>query len=100
MKSWFGSFYSATNADPAEVTVLAAEKTITIGFRNADGAVSTRSWDINDVQGGFDNSEQATRLTNPRDPGSRLIIPGKDALNFLQQVQEEKSKPWHKNDRT
>ena len=50
MKSWFGSFYSSVNAEPVEVTVLAGEKNITIGFRNADGVVNTKSWDINDVQ--------------------------------------------------
>lgn len=100
MKSWFGSFYSSANADPIEVTVLAGEKNITIGFRNADGVVNTKSWSINDVQAGFDNSEQATRLTNIRDSGSKLIIQGKDALNFFQQIQEEKNKPWHKKDRT
>lgn len=100
MKSWFGSFYSATNADPVEVTVLAGEKNITIGFRNAEGVVSTKSWNINDVQAGFDHSEQATRITSTQDSGSRLLIQGKDALIFLQQLQEEKSKPWHKKDRT
>lgn len=100
MKSWFGSFYSATNDEPIEVTILAGKKNITIGFRNADGVVNTKSWDINHVQSVFDNSEQATRLTNTQEPNSRLIILGKDALNFLQEIQAEKNKPWHKKDRT
>lgn len=99
MKSWFGSFYASQNAEPIEVTVLAGEKNITIGFRNADGTVNTRTWNISPIQVGFDNSEQATKLTNEHDPGCRLIIPGNDALNYLREIQAEKGKPWHKKDR-
>lgn len=100
MKSWFGSLLSSPHADPMEVTVLATAKDITIGYRRDDGTVQTQKWDTAGLEVSFDSSLQSTRITSAKAPGSKLLIEGKDAMNFLQQAQAEQHKPWHKKQGT
>jgi Zn-dependent protease with chaperone function len=96
MKSWFGSWYASSHADPVEATVLANDKNITIGFRQDDGSVHTTRWDINDLQVSFDSSLQSTRVSHVKESSAKLMVAGKDALQFIQEAQAEQSKPWHK----
>lgn len=100
MKTWFGSYFTSSHAEPVEATVLAYEKSIAIGFRLADGNNSTVSWDIRDINVAFDNSLQATKIIYVKEQGAKLIIKGKDAKDFIEQLQTEHNKPWHKKDKT
>jgi beta-barrel assembly-enhancing protease len=99
MKSWLGSYYTITGADPVEATVLAVEKKITIGIRDINNAPVIINWDIKDINAGFDMSLQASKLTYANDSHAKLIIPNKEALAFIQEMQEEQRKPWHKKGR-
>jgi|SRR5687768_3967223 len=97
MKTWFGSYFTSSQAEPVEATVLAYEKNIAIGFRRADdGSNSTVTWDLRDIDVAFDNSLQATKISNLNEQGAKLIINGKDAKHFIEQVKAEHDKPWHK----
>lgn len=100
MKTWFGSYFISSQAEPVEATVLAYEKAIAIGFRQADGSNSTVTWNIRDIAVVFDNSQQATKINNVNEPGTSLIINGKDARQYIEQLQAEHSKPWHKKNKT
>jgi beta-barrel assembly-enhancing protease len=100
MKTWFGSYYSSSHDEPVEATVLAVEKCITIGFRREDGITNRARWEMQDIVAVFDNSIQATRINHSREPGSRLEINGKQALDFILAMQAEQSKPWHKKSQT
>lgn len=100
MKTWFGSYTTSPHAEPVEATVLVYDKNIMIGFRLADGSNNTVSWDIRDAETVFDNSLQATRITNIKESGAKLLIDGKAALDFIHQLQAEQNKPWHKKDKT
>ena len=99
MKTWFGSYINSPQAGPVEATVLAFEKSITIGFRRPDGSNGTVTWDIRDIEVVFDNSLQATKF-NAKGQSSKLIINGKTAKDFIEQVQAEQNKPWYKKNRT
>jgi beta-barrel assembly-enhancing protease len=100
MKTWFGSYFTSFQEEPVEATVLAYEKNIAIGFRRADGTNSTVTWDIRDIGVAFDHSLQATKINRAKEPGTKLIINGTDAKNFIEQLQTEHKKPWHKKDKT
>jgi Zn-dependent protease with chaperone function len=99
MKSWLASYYETVGAEPIEATVLAVEKKISIGFRNSNGQPVTLDWDIRDINAVFDNSLQATKVTNANEKNARLIINGKDPSLFLQEMQTEQNKPWHKKEK-
>jgi len=100
MKTWFGTYSISSHAEPVEATVLAYEKNIAIGFRRADGNNSTVTWNIHDIDAVFDNSLQATKISNVKEPGSKLLINGKNAKDYIEQLQAEHHKPWHKKEKT
>ena len=100
MKTWFGSYSTSLHAEPVEATVLIYDKKIMIGYRLAGSSNNMTSWDIGDAEAVFDNSLQATRITNIKEPGTKLLIDGKAALEFIHQLQAEQNKPWHKKDKT
>ena len=100
MKTWFGSYTASPHAEPVEATVLVYDKSIMIGFRLADGSNNTVSWDIRDTETVFDNSLQATKITNLKETGNKLLIGGKAALEFIHQLQAEQNKPWHKKEKS
>lgn len=100
MKTWFGSYFMSSHAEPVEATVLAYEKAIAIGFRQADGSNSTVTWNIRDIAVAFDNNQQATKISNVNEAGTSLIINGKDAKHYIEQLQAEHNKPWHKKNKT
>ncbi len=100
MKTWFGDWFSSSTGDPVEASVLASEKHLMIAFRNADGHNIRIKWEMNDLQVSFDNSMQATKIRSVQSREGELFINGKDALNFIQQMQAELNKPWHQKDRT
>lgn len=100
MKTWFGSYFISLQAEPVEATVLVYDKAIAIGFRLADGTNSTTTWNIDDIAVSFDNSLQATKLSDVAKPGAKLIIDGKEAKEFIEQLQEEYRKPWHQKEKT
>lgn len=58
------------------------------------------NWDVRDVEVLFDNSIQATKATTIKEPGSKLIINGKNAKDFIVLAQEELNKRWYKKGRT
>jgi len=100
MKTWFGTYLTSSHAEPVEATVLAYEKNIAIGFRQANGDNSTINWNIGDIDAAFDNSLQATKISNIKDPGTKLLINGKNAKEYIEQLQAEHHKPWHKKENT
>ena len=100
MKTWFGSYYTSFHAEPVEATVLAVENSITIGFRLEDGITNRVRWEAKDLVAVFDNSLQSTRISYSREPGSRLVVNGKQALDFIREMQAEQNKPWYKKSRT
>jgi predicted Zn-dependent protease len=100
MKTWFGSYYTSSHNDPVEATVLAVENNITIGFRRDDGSTNRARWEMQDIAAVFDNSIQATRISNSKEPGTRLEVKGRQALDFIMEMQAEQSQPWHKKSQT
>ena len=76
--------------------MLAYEKSIAIGYRLPDGTNNTITWDIRDIEVAFDNSLQATKISNLKEYGARLLVAGKESKDFIQQLQAEQNKPWHK----
>jgi beta-barrel assembly-enhancing protease len=100
MKTWFGSYYTSYHEEPVEATVLAVENNITIGFRRGDSTTNTVRWEIRDLVAVFDNSLQATKISHTKEPGSRLIVNGKQAIDFIQEMQVEQNKPWYKKNQT
>ncbi len=48
----------------------------------------------------FDNSISQLRISHSKEPGSKLEINGRQALNFILEMQAEQSKPWHKKSQT
>ena len=99
MRSWPGFLYLSRHADPLEVTVLATEKDITIGYRQEDGSIAIKKWSTPEVEVSFDNSMQASGIVIYSEPGARLLIQGKEPLVFIQDIKEEHQKPWHKKQR-
>jgi beta-barrel assembly-enhancing protease len=100
MKTWFGSYYTSSHGEPVEATVLAVENSITIGFRREDGITNRVKWEIQDLVAAFDNSLQATKISYTKESGSRLIVNGNQALDFIREMQAEQNKPWHKKSQT
>ena len=100
MKTWFGTYSASFHAEPVEATVLAYEKNMTIGFRGSDSSNSTETWDIRDINAAFDNSLQASQISNIKKPGSKLLINGRNAKDYIEQLQAEHHKPWHKKEKT
>jgi len=100
MKTWFGSYYTSSLDEPVEATVLAVENSITIGFRGDDGITHRARWEMQDIVAVFENSIQATRISHSKEPGTKLEINGRQALNFILEKQAEQSKPWHKKSQT
>lgn len=100
MKSWFGSYHSSQMAEPQEATVLASEKSIRIGFQADNGPHMIVDWDMRDIEAGFDQSMQATRINKKNDRHNKLFVEGKDALQYIESIQAEYNKPWHKKAKT
>ena len=100
MKTWFGTYHTSSHDEPVEATVLAYEKNIAIGFRHADGSNSVLTWDIRDIDASVDHSLQATKISNVKEPGSKLLISGKDVKDYIEQLQAEHNKPWQKKEKT
>jgi len=100
MKTWFGSYYTSFHSEPAEATVLAVEKSITIGFRHQDGLTNRIKWDMQDIVAVFDISIQATRITQSRETGSQLVVNGRQAFEFVREMQAEQNKQWYKKSQT
>ncbi len=100
MKTWFGSYYTSSHGEAVEATVLAVENSITIGFRREDGITRRARWEMQDIVAVLDNSIQATRISHSKEPGARLEVNGKQALDFIMAMQAEQSKPWHKKSQT
>ncbi|MEI9911950.1 MAG: M48 family metallopeptidase [Bacteroidota bacterium] len=93
-----GSYYDSFNAEPAEASILAAENYIAFAWRNADGETKKVNWDMDGITAVMDNSLRATKITYSKEQG-RLIISGKQAVDFILEMQAEKRKPWHKKNK-
>jgi len=100
MKTWFGSYYTSSHSEPTEATVLAVEKSITIGFRREVGITNRIKWEMQDLVAVFDISIQATRISHSKEAGSKLVVNGKQAFDFIHEMQAEQNKPWHKKGQT
>ncbi len=96
MKAWFANYISNSGAEPVEATVLALKDHISVGYREDDGLTTRFSWKINEINTVFDRSLQATKITNASVEDSALLINGKDAHDFISQMQAEAQKPWYK----
>lgn len=99
MKSWYASYEPGQGASPVEATVLASEKKISIGFRR-DEAPVVLHWDTRHTTAVFEQHLQSTRLTNTDNPHARLKVAGKDAFEFISGLEAERSKPWHRKERS
>ena len=100
MKTWFGSYSTGIQAEPVEATVLAVEDHVAIGYQRADGTTQTVRWNLKDITAAFDQSRQATKITSAGERGCWLLVQGKEASDFILQMQAEQQKPWHKKDKT
>jgi len=100
MKTWFGSYYTSSHSEPIEATVLAVEKNITIGFRREDGIINRLMWQMPEIVAEFDISIHGTRITHSTETGSKLVVNGKQAFDFIREMQAEQNKPWHKKTQT
>jgi beta-barrel assembly-enhancing protease len=100
MKTWFASYYTTSHDEPVEATVLAVENSITIGFRREDGVTNRVRWEMQDIIAVYDNSIQATRISHSKEPGRKIEVKGRQALDFILEIQAEQNKPWHKKSQT
>lgn len=100
MKTWFASYYDGPGEDPVEASVLASEQFISFAWRTAEGETRRHQWNINNISATMHLSEGGTVITCTSEPRSRLVIKGKDAAEFIEQVKAEKAKPWYKKART
>lgn len=96
MKSYFASYLISHGADPAESTILIFDKNLSIGYRNDAGVNEMESWLIKEVDAVFDLPTQQTKITNRKKSGSVIFIPGKEALVYINELQAEQQKAWHK----
>lgn len=96
MKSYFGDYRNAPGAGMAESTVLIFDKNLSIGFRNSDGSNAMISWLLKEVEVSYTFSTQETKLTSTKHPGATLTIKGKEAGEFIKEMQAERNRPWHK----
>ena len=96
MKSYFGSYLISPGAEPVESTVLVFDKSLNIGFRNADGSNAMISWQLKDVEPIFDLPSQQTKLRNHNQPNAELRIQGNEAAIYIKEMYVERAKPWHK----
>lgn len=94
MKSYFG-VYASSGVPAVDCTVLVFDKSLSIGYKAADGTNVMLSWQLKDVQAVFEPSRHATRVRNHKLPGE-LMAEGKDLSDFIQQLQAEQQKPWYK----
>src|SRR5688572_14288767 len=99
MKTWFATYIFSRQAEPVEATVLGLEDHITIGYRLENGITQTVKWDLKDITAVFDGSQQATKITVVG-KDCILFINGKEASDFIAQMQAEQQKPWYKKDKT
>lgn len=95
MRSWLGTWLTSSYADPVEATVLATDSELTIGYRLQDGSVHTQKWAIDEIQVSFDLSLQSSRIVYNSQPHAKLLIAGKDAMDFIAAAKTERQKPWH-----
>ena len=100
MKTWFATYISNPGAEPLEATVLAVEDHITVGYRTQDGSTKTIRWELSEITARFDRGQEATRISTKGKETGSLHINGKDAADFILQMQAELQKPWHKKNRT
>lgn len=100
MKSWFGSWFDSLHEEPVEVTVLAGDKHMTIGLRREDASIQTHQWAMRDLNVTFDHSRQSTLITNPGQAQNYLLIEGREALQYIEELQAEWKKPWYRKNRT
>lgn len=100
MKTWFGSYYDSPGAVPVEASVLASEESISFAWRTAEGQTCRHQWKMNDIKAVLSRSEEGTVITSLSEPKSHLVIKGKDAVDFIEQVKAEKAKSWHKKKKT
>jgi Zn-dependent protease with chaperone function len=100
MKTWFGHFTAAPHTEPVEATVLIYDKTIAIGYRDANASNQTLHWTVKDVEAKFDIASNSTIVREPDATGRVLHIEGRSALAYLQELQAEQNKPWHKKEKT
>lgn len=94
MKSYFGT-YNASGIPSVECTVLVFDKSMSIGYKAQDGSNVMLNWPLRDVESSFDMARQSSRFSNRTLPG-QLVTEGRDAFDFIQQMQAEQRKPWHK----
>jgi hypothetical protein len=95
MKSYFATYYPSLGAAPVESTVLVFDKNLSIGYRNTNGSNATENWLIRDVQASFDFSRQISRILYVKGAGE-LQVEGNDAAKFINELQAEQAKAWHK----
>jgi Zn-dependent protease with chaperone function len=100
MKSWLGTYYESSGAEPVEASVLAFEKVIAVGYRSLGDGHITFNWNMKDIHAVIQPSSQSTRISNNNAGSAYLLVPGKDAAVFIAEMQQELGKPWHKKGQT
>jgi Zn-dependent protease with chaperone function len=96
MKSYFGNYHKSPGGPAQECSVLVFDKKMSVGYREDNGNITTLQWWIEEIEVSWDPSSESTRVRNRKEFGSELLIPGKDASLFIQEMQEEQRKPWYR----
>jgi Zn-dependent protease with chaperone function len=94
MKTWFATYYPSQGATGLEATVLASEKGISIGFRNAEETGQV-FWPLRDTVFRLSPDRQRTVISRSGE-FSYVEIEGTEAAAFLQQEEEERARPWYR----
>lgn len=94
MKSWFATYYPSRGATGLEATVLASEKGLSVGFRDAE-QISQLFWPLRGTIFCLTPDRQKTIVSRPDEP-CYVEIDSPDAAAFLQQEEEERANPWYR----
>ncbi|MCX8020999.1 MAG: M48 family metallopeptidase [Chitinophagaceae bacterium] len=94
MKTYLGQYILPGHAE-TECTVLVYEKKLRIGYTLPDGRHNIEEWDIREVDAVYDIAQQMTRLKR-RNMAGEVKLNGKETSLYIQQLQAERHKPWHK----
>lgn len=94
MKSYFAEYHKSPGGHPLECSVLVFDKKLSIGYREENGEIITLQWRMEEIAVSWDAPNQSSRIRNRKEFGSELRIPGKEASDFITEMQAEHRKPW------
>ncbi len=96
MKTYFGTYYQTHGGQAEEASVLVFDKKISIGYRAAAGNTITVQWPVKELEVSFDYPTQSTRIKYKDQPVAELLIGGREAGEYIRELQDELQKPWYR----